>query len=440
MSKGHLKCAIGALFIAALSLFTSPMEAYAQGKATLSDGNTAWLLTSTALVLFMTIPGLALFYGGLVRARNVLSVLMHCYAICGLASVLWFIGVYSLAFGNGGELNQWIGDLSKMFLSGVGMKALSGDIPESVFFMFQMTFAIITPALIVGAYVERIKFSAVCLFSTLWLVLVYAPVAHWVWGGGWLADLGVMDFAGGLVVHTTAGVSALIIAAVLGPRKGFPGEVRPPHNPGMTMIGASMLWVGWFGFNAGSALAANGSAAMALTATHISAATASIVWMGIEWLRYGKPTLIGIVTGTIAGLATITPASGFVGPMGAFIIGISAGVVCFYFVQIVKQTWRIDDTLDVFAVHGVGGILGIMLTSVHAATLDGQGLAEGMTIMKALGVQGTGVLATVAWAGIGSFVIIKIVQAKTSTRMKSSSCRPFSTFPSRSKSRKSRGP
>ena len=417
MSKGHLECVIMALFIAIFSIFATPMEAYAQGKATLNDGNTAWLITATALVLFMTIPGLALFYGGLVRARNVLSVLMHCYAICCLASILWFIGVYSLAFGNGGGLNQWIGGLSKMFMSGVGVKSLSGDIPESVFFMFQMTFAIITPALIVGAYVERIKFSAVCLFSALWLVLVYAPVCHWVWGGGWLASMGVMDFAGGLVVHATAGVSALVIAGVLGSRKGFPGDVRPPHNSGMTMIGASMLWVGWFGFNAGSALAANGSAGMAMTATHISAATASIVWMAIEWLKYGKPTLIGTVTGTIAGLSTITPASGFVGPMGAFIIGISAGIICFYMVQIVKQTWRVDDTLDVFAVHGVGGVLGIMMTAVLAATLDGQGLADGMTITKALRVQGIGVVATVAWAGIVSFIIAKIVQAVCGLRV-----------------------
>ena len=411
MSKGDLKCAIGALVIAVLSLFVMPADAFAQGKASLSNGNTAWLITATALVLFMTIPGLALFYGGLVRARNVLSVLMHCYAVSCLASVLWFVGVYSLAFDNGGGLNQWIGGLSKAFLAGVDTNTLSGDIPESVFFMFQMTFAIITPALIVGAYVERIKFSAVCLFSALWLVLVYAPVCHWVWGGGWLADMGVMDFAGGLVVHATAGISALVIAGALGPRRGFPGEIRPPHNPGMTMIGASMLWVGWFGFNAGSALAANGSATMAMTVTHISAATASLVWMAIEWIRYGKPTLIGTVTGTIAGLATITPASGFVGPIGAFIIGISAGIVCFYCVQLVKQKWRLDDTLDVFAVHGVGGMLGIMMTSVLAATLDGQGLAKGMTIMKAFGVQGIGIIATVAWAGIFSFIIIKIIQA-----------------------------
>jgi Amt family ammonium transporter len=417
MSKGHVKCALRAFFIAAACLLITPVDAYAQGTAALSDGNTAWLLTATALVLFMTIPGLALFYGGLVRTQNVLSVLMHCYAICCLASVLWFIGIYSLAFGDGGGLNQWIGGLSKMFLSGVGMKALSGDIPESVFFMFQMTFAIITPALIVGAYVERIKFSAVCLFSALWLVLVYAPVCHWVWGGGWLAKMGVMDFAGGLVVHATAGVSALVIAGVLGPRRGFPGEIRPPHSPGMTMIGASMLWVGWFGFNAGSALAANESAGMAMTATHISAATASLVWMAIEWLRYGKPTLIGTVTGTIAGLATITPASGFVGPIGAFIIGISAGIVCFFFVQFVKNTWKVDDTLDVFAVHGVGGILGIMMTAVLAGTLDGHGLAEGMTITKALGVQGTGVIAAVVWAGVVSFIIIKIVQALCGLRV-----------------------
>ncbi|MEQ8195774.1 MAG: ammonium transporter [Rhodospirillales bacterium] len=417
MSKGHVKCALRAFFIAAACLLIMPVDAYAQGKAALSDGNTAWLLTATALVLFMTIPGLALFYGGLVRTQNVLSVLMHCYAICCLASVLWFIGVYSLAFGDGGGLNQWIGGLSKMFLSGVAASALSGDVPESVFFMFQMTFAIITPALIVGAYVERIKFSAVCLFSALWLVLVYAPVCHWVWGGGWLAGMGVMDFAGGLVVHATAGVSALVIAGALGPRRGFPGEIRPPHSPGMTMIGASMLWVGWFGFNAGSALAANQSAGMAMTVTHISAATASLVWMAIEWLRYGKPTLIGTVTGTIAGLATITPASGFVGPIGAFIIGISAGIVCFFFVQLIKSTWKLDDTLDVFAVHGVGGMLGIMMTAVLAGTLDGQGLAKGMTITKALGVQGTGVIASVVWAGVVSFIIIKVVQAVCGLRV-----------------------
>jgi len=286
--------------------------------AELSGGDTAWILTSTALVLFMTLPGLALFYGGLVRANNVLSVLMHCFAIACLASVLWFIGVYALAFGDGGAAQPWIGGTEKWFLLGIGPDTLSGSIPETLFVMFQMTFAIITPALIVGAYVERIKFSAVMVFSGLWLVFVYAPVCHWVWGGGWLADMGVMDFAGGIVVHVTAGSSALLLAKMLGGRRGFPQTLRPPHNPGMTMIGASMLWVGWFGFNAGSALAADGSATMAMLVTHISAATASITWAFLEWRRFGKASLVGIVTGMVAGLATITPASGFVGPVGAF--------------------------------------------------------------------------------------------------------------------------
>ncbi|HEX9703072.1 MAG TPA: ammonium transporter, partial [Rhodospirillales bacterium] len=307
----------GLMAAIAAGLLLLPDAAQAQGPAKLNEGNTAWLLTSTALVLFMTLPGLALFYAGLVQSKNVLSVMMHCFAICCLVSVLWLVGAYSLAFSQGTGL---IGGLSKAFLAGVGRSALSGDIPETVFFMFQMTFAIITPALIVGAYPERIKFSAVLVFSGLWLLLVYAPVAHWVWGGGWLAGRGIMDFAGGLVVHATAGSSALVFAYLLGSRKGFPSELRPPHNPGMAMTGAAMLWVGWFGFNAGSALAANGDAGMAMAVTHISAATASLVWMGIEWAKFGKPSLIGIITGMVAGLATITPASGFVGPLGAVCI------------------------------------------------------------------------------------------------------------------------
>ncbi len=339
-------------------------EAFAQGSAAkLSDGNTAWILTATALVLFMTLPGLALFYGGLVHSRNLLSVLMHCFTICCLASVLWLIGVYSLAFGDGGSVNAWIGGLGKSFLAGVGTDTLFGDIPETVFFMFQMTFAIITPALIVGAYPERMKFAAVLLFSGLWLILVYAPVAHWVWGGGWLADMGVMDFAGGLVVHVTAGASALVIAIVLGSRRGFPREITPPHSPGMVMMGAAMLWVGWYGFNAGSALAANGSAGMAMTVTHLSAASASLTWMTIEWVKHGKPSLVGLVTGTIAGLATITPASGFVGPVGGLVYGIAAGAVCYWAVNLIKQKFEIDDSLDVFAVHGVGGALGTLLAA-----------------------------------------------------------------------------
>jgi Amt family ammonium transporter len=393
-------------------------QVIAADAAQLNGGNTAWLLTSTALVLFMTIPGLALFYAGLVRVQNVLSVMMHCFTICCLVSILWLVFVYSLAFGDGGSLNPWIGGLGKAFLAGVGLNSLSGDIPETVFFMFQMTFAIITPALIVGAFPERKKFSAVCLFSAFWLILVYAPVCHWIWGGGWLAQLGVKDFAGGLVVHTTAGVSSLVIAVVLGKRIGFPHDIKPPHNPGMTMAGAAMLWVGWFGFNAGSALAANGNAGMAMLVTHISAATAALTWMFVEWIRYGKPTLLGIVTGAIAGLATITPASGFVGPVGGLVFGLVAGLICFWAVQVIKRKFQIDDSLDVFAVHGVGGISGIVLTSFFASpTLGGLGLGEGMTIGKQLWVQCVGVLATGIWALVVSYIILKLVSALVGLRV-----------------------
>jgi len=396
-------------------LLVMPDVALAQGApAKLSDGNTAWLLTSTALVLFMTLPGLALFYAGLVQSKNVLSVMMHCFSIACLVSVLWLAGAYSLAFSEG---NAYIGGLGKAFLAGVGRGALSGDIPETVFFMFQMTFAIITPALIVGAYPERIKFSAVLVFSALWLLLVYAPVAHWVWGGGWLAKQGALDFAGGLVVHTTAGTSALVLAYLLGPRKGFPGELRPPHNPGMAMMGAAMLWVGWFGFNAGSALAANGDAGMAMAVTHISAATASLVWMSIEWIRFGKPSLVGIVTGMVAGLATITPASGFVGPLGALAIGVASGIICFYCVNLVKKALNVDDSLDVFAVHGVGGMLGTMMTGVFvSAGLGGAGFADKMTMGGQLAVQATGVIATFVWSAVVTFIIVKVAQAVVGLR------------------------
>ena len=400
-----------------LTLLAAAGSAQAQEIA-LSDGNTAWIMTSTALVLFMTLPGLALFYGGLVRSKNVLSVLMHCMAIACLASVLWLVAVYSLSFGNGGPLGNWIGGLDKFFLLGVDVDSMSGDIPETVFFMFQMTFAIITPALIVGAYVERIRFSAVCLFSSIWLVVVYAPVCHWVWGGGWLAGLGIMDFAGGLVVHVTAGTSALVIAAMLGKRHGFPRELSPPHSPGMVMIGAAMLWVGWYGFNAGSALAASGSAGMAMTVTHISAATASLTWMAIEWARYGRPSLVGLVTGTIAGLATITPASGFVGPLGGFALGIAAGIVCFAMVQLVKHRLQLDDSLDVFAVHGVGGALGSLLVAVFAdAAFGGRGLSDTVTIGSAFAVQVAGVAATAVWSAAASFVILKGVDMLVGLRV-----------------------
>lgn len=397
------------LLASTLSLAGFP--AFAADAAPVSAGDTAWMLTATALVLFMTIPGLALFYGGLVRSQSVLSVLMHCISICCLVSVLWLICVYGLAFGDGGALNQWIGS-GKIFLAGVGLDAVRGTIPETVFVMFQMTFAIITPALIVGAYVERVKFIAIVIFSALWLVLVYAPVAHWVWGGGWLAGLGVLDFAGGLVVHTTAGVAAIVIAAMIRPRTGFPTHARPPHNTGMTLTGAAMLWVGWFGFNAGSALSAGANAGMAMLVTHISAATASIVWMSVEWIKHGRPTLVGLATGTIAGLATITPASGYVGPAGAFAIGIFAGVACYYATGFVKNTLAVDDSLDVMAVHGVGGASGVLLTAIFAATsLGGLGLANGRGITDQLAVQIAGLAATAIWSGLVTLVLVKIIDA-----------------------------
>ena len=413
MSKFFRRQAVPVFSLAAviLTIFT-PDAAHAADQ--LNSGDTAWIITATALVLFMTLPGLALFYGGLVRSRNVLSVLMHCVAIACLMSVVWLIIGYSLSFTDGAAANKLIGGLSRMFLAGVGTDSLSGTIPENVFFAFQMTFAIITPALMVGAYVERIKFSAVLILSTLWLIVVYAPVTHWVWGGGWLAQMGVMDFAGGLVVHATAGISSLVIVKALGARHGFPNDVSPPHNPGMVAMGACMLWVGWFGFNGGSALAANGGAGMALTVTHIAAATASLVWMLIEWKKYGKPSLVGLVTGTIAGLATITPASGFVGPVGALIIGVAAGLVCFKMVQVVKTVWKLDDSLDVFAVHGVGGSLGTILVAFLCAPMfGGLGLPEGKSMMDALGVQAIGLVATIAWSAVATFILVKVTAGLT---------------------------
>ena len=397
-----------------LATVTLPSIAHA---AELNGANTAWILTSTALVLFMTLPGLALFYAGLVQAKNVLSVMMQCFAIACLASLLWTICVYSLAFGDGGSNNALVGGVGKIMLSGVGFNTLSGDIPETVFFMFQMTFAIITPVLIVGAYPERMRFPAVLLFSGLWLIFVYAPVCHWIWGGGWLAEMGVMDFAGGLVVHATAGVSALVVAKLLGNRKGFPTQLRPPHSPGLTMMGAAMLWVGWFGFNAGSALAANGSAGMAMAVTHISAATASLVWVVIEWKNFGKPSLVGVVTGMVAGLATITPASGFVGPLGGLCIGLAGGIICYLAVNLVKQRFNIDDSLDVFAVHGVGGILGTLLAAVFAIpVLGGAGLAEGVSLSSQISVQAIGIIAVVVWAAVITFVVLKVTNAITTLR------------------------
>ncbi len=382
------------------------------------DGaDTAWILTSTALVLFMTLPGLALFYGGLVQSRNILSVLMHCMAIACGASLLWFLVVYSLAFANG---TPFFGGLGKVFLIGVDREtAYPGTkIPETVFIMFQMTFAIITPALMVGAYVERIKFGAVLLISGLWLLIVYAPVAHWVWGGGWLAELGVKDFAGGLVVHVTAGFSAGMIAWMLGTRRGFPENVRPPHAPWMVMVGASMLWVGWFGFNAGSALASGADAGMAMLVTHLSAATASLVWLAIEWKRFGKPSLVGIVTGTIAGLATITPASGYVGPLGGVVLGLAGGFICYFAVDIIKRKFLIDDSLDVLAVHGVGGATGTILTALLAASVfGGVGYGDGQSVSGQLGVQVIGVVAVLVWSLVATYVIVKVTQALVGLRI-----------------------
>jgi len=379
----------------------------------MSNANTAWILTSTALVLFMTLPGLALFYAGLVRSKNTISVLAQCLVIAVLASMVWFVVGYSLSFSGEG---LYIGDLSKVFLKTVTLKSLTGDIPETVFVMFQMTFAIITPALIVGAFVERIKFSAVVIFTVLWLILVYAPVTHWVWGGGWLAKLGVFDFAGGLVVHTTAGISALVIAHFLGPRKGFPKTFSPPHSPVLAMIGASMLWVGWFGFNAGSALAANANAGMAMLVTHISAATATLTWMFIDWIKNGKPGLIGMITGMIAGLATVTPASGFIGPMGAIILGILSGSICYYCVGFVKFKLKIDDSLDVFAVHGVGGMLGTLFAGILAADFFG-GLGLEKSAAEQTMVQALGILTVALLSFVGTVIIVKIIQATVGLRV-----------------------
>ena len=398
------------LAVLAIMLIILPMHAFA---GDLNAANTSWVLTSTALVLFMTIPGLSLFYGGLVRSKNVLSVLMQCFAITCLASIIWFAFGYSLAFGDGGSMNAYIGNLDNIFLGKLTEDSMAGDIPESVFAMFQMTFAIITPALIVGAFAERMRFSAMLLFSGLWLVAVYAPITHWVWGGGWLGEMGLLDFAGGTVVHITAGVGALVAALVLGNRKGFPRQAMPPHNLTMTVTGAGMLWVGWFGFNGGSALAANGDAGMAMLVTHISAAAGSLSWMMMEWTKHGKPSVLGIVTGMVAGLGTITPASGFVGPAGALVIGFSAGIICYYATQAIKQRFQIDDSLDVFPVHGVGGILGTLLAGVFASdalgVFSGQGYNEGMDMISQVSVQVIGIIATFTYTAAVTYVLLKLV-------------------------------
>ena len=402
---------LGTCLIAA-SLFASPVFA---ADSAIDSGDTAWTLTATALVLLMTLPGLALFYAGLVQSKNIVSVLMHHFAIAALMSILWVIAGYSLAFSGDGA---WVGDLANSFMSNITLDSASGTIPESVFAAFQMNFAIITPALVIGAYVERMKFAAILLFSAIWLLAVYAPVTHWVWGGGIMAEWGVLDFAGGIVVHATAGTAALVCALVVGKRRSFPTSVQPPHSPVLTMIGASMLWIGWFGFNGGSALGAGNSAGMALLVTHIAAATASLVWMFIEWFRFGRPSLVGIVTGMVAGLATVTPASGFIGVPGGLILGLAGGVACYVAVDLIRVRLKIDDSLDVFAVHGVGGILGSLLVAYLALpAFGGLGLADGVTAGSQFMVQLSSVAITVLWTGIASYVILTVIGAMIGLRV-----------------------
>ena len=391
------------------------MPGFALAESGADSGDTAWILTATALILFMTLPGLSFFYGGLVRSKNVLSVLMQCFAIACGASLIWLIAGYSLAFGEG---NAFIGDFSNMFLANTDKSSLSGTLPEPLFFMFQMTFAIITPALMVGGFAERMKFSSVLVFSLAWLVLVYLPVCHWVWGGGWLVQIGLLDFAGGTVVHITAGVGALVAAMYIKNRHGYGSASMIPHNLTMTVGGAGMLWVGWFGFNGGSAVAANSDAAMAMLVTHVSAAAGSLAWMSIEWVKYGKPSVLGIVTGMVAGLGTITPASGYVGPAGALVIGLTAGCVCFYFTNLIKQKWKIDDSLDVFPVHGIGGILGTFLAGIFCSPdlgiFSGYGFGgDNTSIGEQLGVQMIGIFATFVYTAVVSLVLLKLVDMLT---------------------------
>ncbi len=381
---------------------------YAVAQDGLDSGDTAWMLTSTALVLFMTIPGLSLFYAGMVRVKNVLSVMMQCFTICCLMTVLWVLYVYSLAFGDG---SAYVGDLSRAFMAGIEVDTLSGTIPESVFFMFQLTFAVITPALIVGGFAERMKFSAMLWFMAIWVSVVYAPIAHWVWSeSGWLYQLGVLDFAGGIVVHINAGIAALVAAIVLGKRRGYPQSPMRPNNLVLTMVGAGMLWVGWFGFNAGSGLAANGVSGMAMVVTQISTAAAALTWMFLEWRSHGKPSALGLVSGAVAGLGAITPASGFVGPMGAFVIGITSGLACYFAVVRVKTALGFDDSLDVFGVHGVGGTIGVLLAGVFVADrFGGAGLAEGVSMASQVGTQVIGIGVTIVYCGVVSFIILKVL-------------------------------
>lgn len=409
MIKRKFSTSLYTLMVLGLMLFSGAANAE---EATLGAGDTAWMLTSTALVLFMTIPGLSLFYAGMVRSKNVLSVMMQCFAITCLVTVIWLIYGYSMAFGDGGSMQGYFGGFSKAFFAGVGVDSLSGSIPETVFSMFQLTFAIITPALIVGAFAERMKFSAMLWFMGIWVTVVYFPVCHWVWGGGWLGGLGALDFAGGTVVHINAGVAGLVAALVLGPRKGFPTTAMPPHSMVLTLIGAGMLWVGWFGFNAGSELAADGTAGMAMAVTQIATAAAALSWMFCEWMVHGKPGALGIASGAVAGLVAITPASGFVGPMGALAIGIVAGIACYLAATKLKHAFKYDDSLDAFGVHAIGGIVGALLTGIFvSAALGGAGLAEGVTMGGQVWIQMIAVAATIVYDAVVTFIILKFVGA-----------------------------
>ena len=422
LRHGKPRTILGMLLV--LMLLALPQLALAED--TLNSGDTAWLLTSTALVLFMTIPGLALFYGGLVRSKNVLSVLMQCFALTGLITIIWIVIGYSIAFDTTGMVSKttnphsFFGGLGKFFLNGVNADSLSGTIPETVFICFQLTFAIITPALIAGAFAERMKFSAMLWFMGVWSIIVYAPICHMAWGGdgSYFGDiLGALDFAGGTVVHVNAGVAALVAALMVGKRLGYPETPMAPHNLTLTVIGASMLWVGWFGFNAGSALAADGAAGMAMLVTQISTGTAAVAWMFIEWIRYGKPSVLGIVTGAVAGLVAITPASGSVGPLGGLVIGIASGLICFWGATSLKQSLGYDDSLDAFGVHGIGGIVGCLLTGIFAAEgLGGMGMDKG--IGSQLISQFASLIVTILWSGILSYIILKVVDKTIGLRVR----------------------
>jgi len=413
----HARMRLPGRALAATLALAAP-AAFAAGTTPLDTGNSAWMLTATALVLFMTIPGLSLFYAGMVRSKNALSVMMQCFAITCVVTVLWVVYLYSLAFGSGGGLQPWVGGLGKAFMAGIGIGKLDGSIPETVFAMFQLAFAIITPALIVGAFAERMKFSALMWFCILWVTFVYAPVTHWIWGGGWMHRLGVLDFAGGTVVEINSGIAALVAAVVLGRRKGYPTTAMLPHNMILTVAGAGMLWVGWFGFNAGSELGANGVTGMAMLTTQVAGATAALTWMSGEWLLHGKPSALGIASGAVAGMVAITPAAGFVGPPGALVIGFAAGLGCFYAVVRIKPRLGYDDTLDCFGVHGVGGIIGTLLTGVFvAASLGGAGLPQGVSMGTQVLHQLIGVVVTIVYDLAVTWIILKVLDALLGLRV-----------------------